>query len=69
MSFRERLGLRFHLLMCVNCRRFERQIGLMRRLLRQSARRAEAEAADQHLSVEARERITQALTEHHGHPH
>ncbi|MDP1925206.1 MAG: zf-HC2 domain-containing protein [Thiobacillus sp.] len=69
MSFRERLGLRIHLWMCINCRRFERQIGLMRRLLRQSTRQAETEAADQHLSAEARERISQALAEHHGHSH
>jgi hypothetical protein len=55
--------------MCVNCRRFERQIDLMRRLLRQSTRKAETEAADQHLSAEARERISQALTEQHRHTH
>jgi hypothetical protein len=55
--------------MCVNCRRFERQIDLMRRLLRQSTRKAETEAADQHLSAEARERIGQALAEQHGHTH
>jgi hypothetical protein len=69
LSFRERLGLRIHLWMCVNCRRFERQIDLMRRLLRQSTRKAETEAADQHLSAEARERIGQALAEQHGHTH
>ena len=63
LSFRERLGLRFHLWMCGNCRRFERQIALMRRLLRQSDQRAEAEAEEQALSAEARERISQALAE------
>jgi hypothetical protein len=49
--------------MCANCRRFERQIGLMRRLLRQSARSAETEAADLQLSEEAHERIRQAMEE------
>ncbi|KVW94192.1 zf-HC2 domain-containing protein [Thiobacillus denitrificans] len=63
LSFRERWGLRIHLWMCVNCRRFERQIALMRRLLRLSDRRAEAKATDQALSAEARERINRALAE------
>jgi hypothetical protein len=67
LSFRERWGLRFHLWMCGNCRRFERQIGLMRRLLRQPDQRADAEVADQALSAEARERISQALAEQQGH--
>lgn len=67
LSFRERLRLRFHLWMCGNCRRFERQIALMRRLLRQSDQRAEAEAAEQALSAEARERISRALADHQRH--
>ncbi|MBI1283336.1 MAG: zf-HC2 domain-containing protein [Thiobacillus sp.] len=66
LGFRERWELRIHLWMCVNCRRFERQIGLMRRLLRQSARQAEAEAADRQLPAEARERIRQALPSSNG---
>ncbi len=67
LSFRERWGLRVHLWMCGNCRRFERQIALMRRLLRQSDQRAETEVADQALSAEARERISQALAEQQSH--
>jgi hypothetical protein len=67
LSFRERWGLRVHLWMCGNCRRFERQIALMRRLLRLSNRRDEAEAAEQALSAEARERISQALAEQQSH--
>ncbi len=63
LSFNERLGLRMHLWMCANCRRFERQIGLMRRLLHLSVRSAETEAADTQLSAEARERIRQAIEE------
>jgi hypothetical protein len=69
LSFRERWKLRIHLWMCGNCRRFERQIGLMRRLLRQVSRRAEIEVADQVLSAEARERISGTLAEHQKHTH
>lgn len=52
--------LRIHLWMCINCRRFERQIGLMRRLLRQSGPDAEA-GATRPLSTEAHERISKAI--------
>jgi predicted anti-sigma-YlaC factor YlaD len=50
-----------HLWMCANCRRFERQIGLMRRLLRQAVRSAETGTDDTPLSPEARERIRRAI--------
>ena len=53
--------LRIHLWICINCRRFERQIGLMRRLLRQSGPDAETGAASP-LSTEAHERISKAIT-------
>jgi hypothetical protein len=36
----ERLRVRFHLLMCGACRRFERQIQLLRSAARQAAARA-----------------------------
>lgn len=62
LSFNERLGLRVHIWMCTNCRRFERQIGLMRRLLRQSVQRAETEETAT-LPAEAHERIRQAMEE------
>jgi len=65
LSFRERWELRIHLWLCVNCQQFERQMGLMRRLLRQPTRQAEAETADTPLSAEARERISQTLAEQH----
>lgn len=63
LSFRERWGLRFHLWMCGNCRRFERQIALMRRLLRQPDLRTETEIAEIELSAEARERISGVLAD------
>ncbi|MHB1085368.1 MAG: anti-sigma factor family protein [Thiobacillus sp.] len=53
----ESWSLRIHLWKCRNCRRFERQIGLMRRVLRQSSQHTETEAVNQSLSVQARERI------------
>jgi hypothetical protein len=69
LGFRERWGLRLHLWMCVSCRRFERQLELMRRLLRLSIHRAEDEADDKNLSPEARERIRKALAERGNHAH
>lgn len=69
LSFRERWRLRIHLWMCGNCRRFERQIALMRCLLRQSSRRAEIEVADQVLPADARERIGRTLAEQQKHTH
>ncbi|MBU1664949.1 MAG: zf-HC2 domain-containing protein [Gammaproteobacteria bacterium] len=63
----ERWGLRLHLLMCVSCRRFERQMALMRQALRMLGQRAEADAQDDGNSAdfppEARERIRKALAE------
>ncbi len=37
LSWRQRLGIRFHLLMCRYCFRYQKQILLLRRLLRQQA--------------------------------
>ncbi|MEW6590940.1 MAG: anti-sigma factor [Pseudomonadota bacterium] len=65
MNFRERWGLRFHLWMCRNCRRFERQIALMRRLLRQSDLNGETETSEFELPAEARERIGRVLADQH----
>lgn len=67
LNLRERWALRTHLWMCGNCRRFERQIALMRRVLRRPDPLAEPDAADQTLSTLARERIGQALADQPGH--
>lgn len=61
MSFSERWGLRIHLWICGNCKRFERQIVLVRRLLRQAELCIETEMAEAELSIETRERISAAL--------
>ena len=65
----ERWGLRLHLWLCVNCRRFERQIHVLRRALRRLARRVETESQGPELSPEARQRILTALAGQDGHVH
>jgi len=69
LRLRERWDLRLHLWICANCRRFERQIHLLRRALRMLARRVETDAQGPDLSPEARERILAALAGHDGHVH
>jgi predicted anti-sigma-YlaC factor YlaD len=67
LGWRERMGLRLHLLMCQYCRRFERQMALLRTALRKLGERSEAEQQDIDLPPEARERIRQALAERDAH--
>jgi hypothetical protein len=69
LRLRERWGLRLHLWLCVNCRRFERQIHLLRRAVRRLAQQAEANMQGPDLSPEARERILTALAVQDGHVH
>lgn len=69
LGFRERWSLRMHLWLCLNCRRFERQMTLMRQALRLLGKRAEVEADSTDLPPEARERIRKALAERRGHEH
>ncbi len=70
LGLRERWGLRFHLWICANCRRFERQVRVLSRALRELGRRAEEDAAhntpDIDLPPDARERIRKALAERNG---
>jgi len=67
LDFWERWSLRMHLWMCLSCRRFERQLALMRQALRMLGQRAEADAQGDGNNVdfppEARERIRKALAE------
>ena len=48
LSFRARMSLRFHLMMCGHCRRYVRQLKLLLRLLPEAEahRQAQAEEAD-----------------------
>lgn len=61
LGFRARLALRLHLWMCVSCRRFARQIDLIRLALRGLGRRIESDGPGPDLSPEARARIRESL--------
>lgn len=65
LSWRARLGLRLHLMMCSACRRFARQVNGIERLLRGRRGRSETAASPdedpQHLSPAAREAIKRSL--------
>lgn len=68
LSRRERWALKLHLFMCVSCRRFNRQLAMLRHALRQLAH---GEISDQHgpeLPPQARQRIRRALSEHKDDP-
>lgn len=67
LSFRERWALRLHLWMCVSCRNFERQVALIRRVLRQPEHAAPPDTPDRQLPAEARERIRRAIAEQQDH--
>ena len=57
LNFRERVGMRLHLMICTNCRRFNQQMHLIRAWLRN-----EDEASMQSgLSEQGRERIARNL--------
>lgn len=60
LSFRQRLGLRIHLVLCKWCRRYGKQITFIHNAA-QSHPDEMAESAPQQLSDEARERIRQKL--------
>jgi Putative zinc-finger len=55
------LGMRLHLMICENCRRFSRQLRVLRRILRRGADEPDAFDALPGLSDRARGRIEQAL--------
>ncbi len=60
LSFRERLSLRLHLLMCGACRRFAKQLRFLRRAMAAMETRALADGRLR-LGGRARERIKQAM--------
>ena len=61
LGLRERLGLRLHLWICANCRRYERQIRFLRKALRAWALDSEMELPGPELPASARDRIGKAL--------
>lgn len=69
LGFRERLGLRIHLWMCAQCRRFEQQIQLLRRALQRISAQTDVEVQTTSLAPEARDRIRKAIAEQNRHSH
>lgn len=73
LGFWESWSLKLHLMMCSYCRRFEQQVALMRKALRELGRRAESEsadiAADIDFTPETQERIRKAVAERCKHEH
>lgn len=67
LSLNERLGLCLHLWMCVHCRRFERQIQLLRRALQRLGSHSEVSGQTPTLSPEAGERMRKAVADRYGH--
>ncbi len=63
LSFRERLSLNSHLMMCSLCQRFQNQMHRLRHVARLSDRDAcdDGVVPDVTLSPEARERISRSL--------
>lgn len=60
LTWRERLAVRIHLLICVYCRRFMQQLKLIRRHMYAWQQQA-AESQDIELPLAAKERIAQQL--------
>ena len=61
LPFRQRIGVRFHLMMCSLCRKYQRQTLLLRELFHRMARSEEDQPSRQHLPEATRERIKKAL--------
>ncbi|MBI5612836.1 MAG: zf-HC2 domain-containing protein [Gammaproteobacteria bacterium] len=60
LTWRERLGVRLHLLYCEGCRRLEKQLRFLHAAVRRFVASA-GPAADARLSEDARRRIRDAL--------
>ena len=60
LPFRQRFGLRFHLLLCKWCRRYGKQVIFLRKAAHEHPDKM-AEPVPQKLSAEARDRIKQKL--------
>lgn len=61
VTFKERLGIRTHLMMCRLCRRHKNQLQFIRDLMAAYRRHLEQDVASIRLSNEARFRIKQTL--------
>jgi hypothetical protein len=63
LSWRERLGLRIHYLICDACARFAQQMQFLRQTARRYGERHQAEEQDTVLTPEAKKRIRAKLHE------
>lgn len=63
LSRRERIGLRIHLWMCRNCRRFERQLTFLRNTLHRGMQEGQL-PLDKPLPPESKARIREHLHKH-----
>ena len=63
LSLKERINLRLHVWMCNNCRRFEKQIVTMRKIMHREWTQNTPPTSEQ-LPSEAQERIRQTLKSH-----
>jgi hypothetical protein len=61
LSFTERFGLRLHLLICDNCRRFARQLKLIREACRQVKASDRMQGGGEGLGPDAKARILKGL--------
>jgi hypothetical protein len=61
LSWRERLGVRLHLLICDACTRFERQMQFIRTALRRYTQRHDIAAQDMALTPASKDRIRRRL--------
>mgnify|MGYP000916198470 CR=1 FL=1 len=66
LTLAESWALRVHLWMCVNCRRFARQVDQLRQAMRGLSARLDDAEYGPGLPEEARERIRKALAERNG---
>lgn len=60
LSFSKRMGIKFHLMMCVLCRRYRRQLLFIRSVLRRDGG-VDDDSTCQTLSSDARKRIEKKL--------
>ena len=62
LSWRKRVGMRIHFMMCVSCARYRRQLFTIRKLIHNylSEEESQTDAGD-HLSPESRQRMKRAL--------
>jgi len=61
LPFYQRLGIRFHLLMCKLCRRYEKQLFFIKQILRETKPAQQAHSDFSTLSVSGRKRIKKEI--------